>query len=474
MKLKKLTALMLAGLMTVGLAACGSDANTPASGSQTSGNTNTESNGGNTESGESGELSGELTVWTLADDLIKFGAYFEEKNPGVTVNVIKIDPGDYQTKLETALLGGDSSIDVIVGEPKHLKSFYAEELFANLDEFGAKDYDGKIVDYVWEMGQDDEGIQRAISYQITPMGIFYRRDIAEKVFGFSDPESVGELFKDYETIVQTGATLRDAGYKIFGSTGDVEHFKGDSTWVIDGKLNVDPARLAYMDLATQLYQENMTAFSNMWTTPWYASMKGPITMLTAETQWEVEWDPSQEALDRLAEATEGQETTEVFAFGLPSWGVLTLRDNCGDNSGKFGVCAGPAPGYDGGTYIGISDQSKNKDLAWEFIKFCTLNEETADWWIEDSEGDCVSLVSALEKHAEDENEVYGGQQLYKFFLEQAKGINLTAVTEYDTGIADAWGTAISAVQQGQMTKEEAIDAFYDQVANTYPDLIIER
>lgn len=470
MKLKKMTALLLAGLMTVGLAACGSDAETPASGSQTSGGNQTSG----TAQTDGGELSGNLTVWTLADDLKDFADYFMEKNPGVTVDVVKIEPGDYQTKVETALLGGDDSIDIIVGEPKHLKSFYAEELFANLDDLGAKDYDGKVVDYVWELGQDDEGIQRAISYQITPMGIFYRRDIAEKVFGFSDPESVGELFKDYETIIQTGATLRDAGYKIFGSTGDVEHFKGDSTWVIDGKLNVDPAREAYMDLAVQLYQENMTAFSNMWTTPWYASMKGPITMLTAETQWEVEWDPSQEALDRLAEATEGQETTEVFAFGLPSWGVLTLRDNCGDNSGKFGVCSGPAPGYDGGTYIGISAQSKNKDLAWEFIKFCTLNEDTADWWIEKSQGDCVSLISALEKHAEDTNDVYGGQQLYQFFLEQAKGINLAMVTEYDTGIADAWGTAISAVQQGKMTKEEAIDAFYDQVANTYPDLVIER
>lgn len=469
MKLKKWMALMLAGLMTVGLAACGSDTNTPASGSQTSGGNQTSGTGA-----DSGELSGKLTVWTLADDLKDFADYFMEKNPGVEVEVVKIEPGDYQTKVETALLGGDDSIDIIVGEPKHLKSFYAEELFANLDELGAKDYDGQIVDYVWEVGQDDDGIQRAISYQITPMGIFYRRDIADEVFGFSDPESVGELFKDYETIIATGATLRDAGYKIFGSTGDLEHFKGDSTWVIDGKLNVDPAREAYMDLATQLYQENMTAFSNMWTTPWYASMKGPITMLTAETQWDVEWDPSQEALDRLSEATEGMETTEVFAFGLPSWGVLTLRDNCGDNAGKFGVCSGPAAGYDGGTYIGISAQSKNKELAWEFIRFCTLNEETADWWIEESEGDCVSLISALEKHAEDTNDVYGGQQLYKFFLEQAEGINLAMVTEYDTGISAAWDTAITAVQQNKMTKEEAIDAFYEEVANTYPDLIIER
>lgn len=50
-----------------------------------------------------------------------------------------------------------------------------------------------------------------------------------------------------------------------------------------------------------------------------------------------------------AEATKGLDTTTVFAFGLPSWGVLTMRDNVGETSGLWGVCSGPAAGFDGGT-----------------------------------------------------------------------------------------------------------------------------
>lgn len=471
MKLKKLTALMLAGLMTLGLAACGSESG-PASntGSSAEGSTgNSVADNGGSDS----ELSGKLVVWTLADDLIKFGEYFEEKNPGVEVEVITIEPGEYPTKVETALLGGDSSVDIIVGEPKMLQSMYDAEFFANLDDFGAKDYDGKIVDYVWEVGQDDEGIQRAISYQITPVGIFYRRDIAEKVFGYSDPESVGALFADYDTIVETGRTLKENGYRIFGSTAETQHFKGLSSWVIDGKLNVDPQRYEYMDLAVQLYQEDLTAYAQQWTTPWYQAMKGPITMLTDETQWNF-WGTDEEAVANYEAGAAGGEQTEVFAYGLPAWGVLTLRDNCEGTSGSWGVCAGPAYGYDGGTYIGISELSKNKELAWEFVKFCTLNEETADWWIEVSEGDTVSLISALEKHAEDTNEVYGGQQLYKFWQEQASHIDLSGVTEYDTTIDGAWGNAITAIQKGEKTRQEAIEAFYEEVATLCPDIVIER
>lgn len=488
MKLKKLTALLLAGVMTLSLVACGSDSSTTTESSSTS--EETEASSDASDDAEStateetaGELSGKLTIWTLAADLEQFADKFVEENPGVETEVVVIAPGDYPTKVETALLGGDSSVDIIVGEPKMLKSMYEAEFFANLDDFGAKDYDGQIVDYVWEVGQDDEGIQRAISYQITPIGMYYRRDIADKVFGYSDPESVGKLFADYDTIIETAKTLKDAGYRIFASDAEIQHFKGQSSWVVDGKLNVDQQRYDFMDLSVELYTQDLTAYAAQWTAPWYQAMSGPVPILNADVMWG-DWteDENGEAALNVWDAENfnanvenySNETAEVFAFGLPAWGVLTLRDNVGDTAGLWGVCAGPDYGYDGGTYIGISELSENKDLAWEFVKFCTLNEDTADWWIEASQGDTVSLISALDKHAEDANETYGGQQLYKFWLEQAKGINLSNVTEYDTAIDAAWGNAITAVKTGEKTKDAAIEGFYDEVAATYPDLEIDR
>ncbi|MDE7331743.1 MAG: extracellular solute-binding protein [Lachnospiraceae bacterium] len=486
MKLKKLTALLLAGIMTLSLAACGggsSDSSSSGDSSGSTGGSSSESAGEASGSESSGELSGKLTVWTLAADLEQFADKFAEENPGVEMEVVVIAPGDYPTKVETALLGGDSSVDIIVGEPKMLQSMYEAEFFANLDDFGAKDYEGQIVDYVWQVGQDNEGIQRAISYQITPIGFFYRRDIAEKVFGYSDPESVGKLFADYDTIIETGRTLKNAGYRVFASDAETQHFKGQSSWVVDGALNVDQQRFDFMDLAAQLYQEDLTAYASQWTAPWYQAMSGPVPILNAEIQGGV-WDTDENG-DPLLNVWDEEnfnanvenyssETAEVFAFGLPAWGVLTLRDNVGETSGLWGVCSGPSYGYDGGTYIGISDLSENKELAWEFVKFCTLNEEVADWWIEASQGDTVSLISALEKHAEDENETYGGQKLYKFWLEQAEGINLSNVTEYDTAIDAAWSNAITAVKTGEKSKEDAVAGFYDEVAATYPDLEITR
>ncbi|MBO4376332.1 MAG: extracellular solute-binding protein [Lachnospiraceae bacterium] len=470
MKSKRLLSLLLTGAMVLGLAACGSDS----TGSSTSTtNKSDSSSAATTEAGTDSASGDKLVIWTLAADLEQFAARYQETT-GVETEVVVIAPADYPTKVQTALVGGEKEPDIIVGEPQMLGDMYDAGFFANLDDFGAKDYEGQIVDYVWEVGQDADGIQRAISYQITPAGIYYRRDIAKTVFGTDDPVEIGKLFKDYPTILETAKTIKNAGYRIFSSDSEISYFSGDSAWVIDGKLNVDDAREKYMDLVIDLYKGDLTAYANQWSTPWYQAMAGSVPILTAEIQnYEDDsvnvWDA-----ESFAEATKDLETTEVFAFGLPSWGVLTMRDNVKETSGLWGVCAGPAYGFGGGTFIGISANSERKDTAWDFVKFCTLNEETADWWIEVSEGDTVSLISALEKHADDENAVYGNEKLYSFWLEQAKGIDYSKVTQYDTAINDAWGAAISSIKTGEKDKETAINDFYDLVQSTYPDLIVER
>lgn len=469
MNWKKVVSVLLVSAMALSTAACGGSS---ASGSSNAASGDAVTSG--TENGGSAAASGEkLVVWTLANDLIDFGERFQEET-GVEVETVVIEPADYPTKVQTALLGGETEPDIIVGEPQMLEDFYDAGFFEDLDQFGAQDYADQIVDYVWEVGQSSDGVQRAISYQITPAGIYYRRDIAKEVFGTDDPDEIGKLFADYATILETAQTLKDAGYRIFSSDAEINYFSGDSAWVIDGVLNVDQARYDYMDLCVDLYQKDLTAYANQWSTPWYQAMAGEVPILTADIQNYADdsvnvWDAEQ-----FEEATKDMARTEVFAFGLPSWGVLTMRDNVKDTSGLWGVCSGPSYGFGGGTYIGISSQSERKELAWDFVKFCTLNEDTANWWIEYSEGDTVSLIPVLEAHKDDANEVYGGEKLYAFWLQQAEGIDYSKVTRYDKAIGDAWGNAISAIKTGEKTKEEAVNEFYDVIESTYPDITVNR
>ena len=183
-----------------------------------------------------------LVVWTLSNDLIDFGKRFQEQT-GVEVDTVVIEPADYPTKVQTALLAGEKEPDIIVGEPKMLEDFFDAGFFEDLNQapYNAQDYADQIVDYVWQVGQDDDGIQRAISYQITPAGIYYRRDIAKEVFGTDDPAEVGEKVKDWDTMKETAAQLKEKGYYTFASYADTFRLYGNSitqSWVQPGETTI--------------------------------------------------------------------------------------------------------------------------------------------------------------------------------------------------------------------------------------------
>ncbi|TGY42308.1 extracellular solute-binding protein [Clostridium sartagoforme] len=441
MGFKKLLSLALVSVMTTSLIACGKSEE------------------------KSGESNSKIVVWSLADDLKTFAEYYEEKNPGKEVEVTVIAPADYATKLTTALRGKANVPDIIVGEPQMLPNFFEAGFFEDLtqDPYNADEYKDKLVDYVYKAGSDEDGVLRALTYQTTPGGITYRRDIAKEVWGNDDPDFIAEKFKDVATIVETGRELKTKGYRVFTDTGSLRWFvygNDAEPWVKDNKLMMTDSRLEYLDAAVTLYQDKLTAFAPEWSAAWYASMNGGIPV---DAQWQ-----------ELDEVDKNAEQTEVFSYALPTWGTLILRDNAKDTAGKFGVTTGPNSYFSGGTFIGISSYSQNKEAAWDFLKFCTLDEEVAQWWIEKSNGDVVALKSVLEANKDYENPALGGQKSYDFWLEEAEKVDYSLKTKYDDQIDKFFGQAIESVQKGEKTKEAGLKEFYNNVKTVYPEIEVPK
>ena len=122
MRWKKMVSALLIGAMVCTMGACGSSG----SKDSTQGGSKTSSKGDN-----------KLVVWTLTNDLVDYGKRFQEQT-GVKVDTVVIEPADYPTKVQTALLAGETEPDIIVGEPQMLDDFYDAGFFANLDDFGAQ------------------------------------------------------------------------------------------------------------------------------------------------------------------------------------------------------------------------------------------------------------------------------------------------------------------------------------------------
>ncbi|MDD4849375.1 MAG: extracellular solute-binding protein [Gemmiger sp.] len=454
----KILAGSMAAAMAFSMVGCGSTASSTASSAAPA--------DAATATSEAAPAGDAITVWTLSNDLKQFAEQYTAKT-GTKVDVVVYDSADYVSKVTPSLGGKTTDVDVFVGEPQMMPNFYEAGFCADLSEL-ADEANEKLVPYVVQAGTDTDGVLRSLSYQATPGSVIYRRDLATEVFGTDDPDEIGKKFASFDEIAKTADELKAKGYSIFGDTGSLRWFSTSTNpWVKDGEVIIDDARKAYFDTAVKIYQNGEVANCLEWSAPWYNSMAGALPIIGADDDvWSMDADSLKE------QVASGAATTQVFSYVMPSWGALIVRDNAGDNKGKFGVCSGVTSFFGGGTFLAVNEYSKHKETAVDFIKFCTLNEETSQWWLEASEGDVVSMKSVLDANKDYENASFGNQKTYAFYSAEADKIDYSLITGYDDAIKDAYGAAIVSVQKGQATKEDAMKTFYETVKATYPELTV--
>lgn len=432
MKLNKMMSYIALGAMGLILTACGGDKKT------------------NAVSNDDGNKK--IVVWTFNEDLKFMAERYKEKHPNREVEIVIIEASDYAVKANSALRSKSAIPDIVVGEADWIIPFYEAGYLEDLtlEPYKADQYKDKIVDYVYEVGLDKNKVLRALAYQTTPGGIYYRRDLAKKVWGNDDPKFVGEKFATLSKIKETATELNKEGIKIFPETGSLRYFSmGEqiTPWVVNGEATLSQNRVDYFEVSKDLYDNKEVAFAGEWSPGWFAGMNGSIPY----------------------NAGGKEEQVDIFGYTLPTWGMIFFRNSGKDMSGNWGITTGPNPYVWGGTFMGINKFSKNKVSAWEFLKFTTLDEDTLTWWAE-SRGDVVAYLPVLEKLKDEKNEYLGGQKIYEFWAEQAQKVDYSKVTKYDREIEKYFLQAVGAYQEGKMSKDQAIKEFYHNVKTIYPEL----
>ncbi len=288
---------------------------------------------------------------------------------------------------------------------------------------------------------------RALTYQATPGGVFYRRSMAIDAFGTDDPAEISELMTDMDAFLGMGRTLKEKGIFLVPGVDDIQRFfffNKTQPWVVDGKLVIEDVVLDYLDVAKTMRDEDLEAKLDMWTGEWFAASDGDT----------------------------------VFSYIWPTWGLFfCLEPNAPETAGDWAVAHGPAPFAWGGTWLGISKTSEKKDLAWEFVKCMTTNKNLLKAWALDS-GDFISDAVLVEEiKGEYTREFLGGQNHYEYFAEELAALGTAGwaqrVSQYDEDIQGTFLTAMKEYVNGNLTKDEAIQSFKDSVAALYPEISVE-
>ena len=189
-------------------------------------------------------------------------------------------------------------------------------------------------DYTIKIGSVN-GDLKAMAWTACPGAFLYRTDIAEKVFGTSDPETIEAMTKDWDSFVEMAQKLKDAGYYTLSS-------KEDLFYGLNRKKN-DELEKALADIG---------AFKDT-------------------TQWSEEWYESM-----------GQD---VFGFFGPqwlfTWVICSSADSYGftDKAGDYGWGAAlpPEPFHWGGSYLAVPESCQNPELAALFLYTACCDQDVA-------------------------------------------------------------------------------------------------
>jgi ABC-type glycerol-3-phosphate transport system substrate-binding protein len=405
------------------------------------------------------DLSGNLTIWSFTDELQNMGKYFTKANPGVKINsdIIPSASEAYLNKVNQTLRSGSKGApDVFTGEIAYVRQFidagYFEDLSVSPYLADAKTVD--LMKYTVDLARDDKGHIRALSWQSTPGGIFYRRSLAKQSFGTDDPDKISALWSNMDGLIKMARTVKEQSggkVKLVTDYGDLLQFPQNarkSKWIVDNKLVLEAPMVDFMDTAKLLRTEDLTAKVGQWSPPWFA----------------------------------GMADKSIFAYVLPTWGLhYVLKPNAEKDvfdakaagkaakySGDWGLSQGPSFYFWGGTWAGVNKKSPNKALAWEFVKFITLNADFLKAWAKET-GDFLGNNKIVNEIAGTFSEEFlGGQNHYLVWQKFAGKINGGTVGPYDLQIQNAFNDQLDLFVTGKKSKDQAIIDFKKKVKSILP------
>jgi ABC-type glycerol-3-phosphate transport system substrate-binding protein len=329
--------------------------------------------------------------------------------------------------------------------------------------------------FVLDIGTYD-GEVRAFSWQATPGAMFYRRSMAQQIFGTDDPDTIQNYFRDINTALNSARRIRDeSGGSMFFTNhfdafGSPFYANRNSRWIEDNQLVVDPAVLEYMDFARTVRSEGLDAQVGNWSPDWFASMADEFT--------DIEGNP-----------------LHIFSYMLPTWGLahVVYANHGPDTFGDWAIIPGPLPYQWGGTWLGVPRAANNPDLGRLFIESFVLNPEVLANWalgvytheyllqidpnlhpgVFQGGGDFVSSARIVREITDqfDGSPIYhflGGQNPYAIFGQAAPLVDLRLIQGTDSTIQGAFGEAVGLYIDGLATRDEALDFFRENVHMAMP------
>ena len=309
-----------------------------------------------------------------------------------------------------------------------------------------------MFEYLWPRCEDPDGNIVGLEMALCPAGLGYRKDIAQDVFGVSEQKDMEKLFKDkgdnYDAYVTIGKEILEktgGKTKMFAGLGDVwsiVYAQNPADLVNeDGSLNISGKIQPGLETAKKFLDAGIVSTIDQWTPQWEASY----------------------ALG------------EVFCYPFATWTTEPVQnDRDPDGAGHWALMVPPYGCFSwGGTTMSVYKEGKNKESAWEFVRWTNWDLDGARKAAEyrDYQLSRISNYDADPSLATKYSDYYQ-QDLFKFWAEDAvdSAISVTP-TRYDQVVGDSVSMALTALQaDNSLTVEQLLETIKTEIKNKEPDI----
>ena len=367
-------------------------------------------------------------------------------------NITPTTDNAYQNNLDNVLLNQDAAaaddkIDIFLVEADYALKYVDSEYSLPVADLGIKDADiANQYKYTQDIVTDSKGVLKGLSWQGCPGALFYNREAAKEVFGTDDPAEIQKYVKDWDTYVQTAATLKAAGYQICSSVMDTYRVYSNNVstpWVVDGKIKIDANIEKWVKDSKALFDAGYTGNHAIWGEEWSAGF---------------------------------YPAGKVFSYFGPAWLInfCMAADVEGSiaNLGGWAATPGPQGFFWGGTWICAAAGTDNGDLVKDIMLKMTTDTEIMKGIVV-KDDDFVNDKPAMEAMAKDasySSKVLGGQNPLAMYCEGVNNLDLSNLSPYDQACNEEFQNAIQNYLDGKATYEEALELFYKAVIEKHPEL----
>lgn len=399
------------------------------------------------------DYSGTLTSWGWDDTYWNtMTAAFQKKYPNVKFEYTPMANGDTLQKYQTALSTGTDLPDVGWAIVDSRAKVYELDMWEDLSQAPYNFSTDEVLDFTVPRLKNSKGMVCGIEQSITPACFAYRKDLAKEYLGTDDPKELEAMLSTWEDFAAKGKEVNEkSGGKVFmmQSSADAQQFiceQGGQSWITDKTVNMTKALKRSLEVACMLRDSKACDNLEAWSPQWYASFG---------------------------------EDTHIFA-GCAPWSVkfnIEPNDPKGESEGYWGLMNAPEGNISwGGTTLGITKTCKDKRLAWEFIKFCTLSTDGA----KAMQGMSI-LTSSKKAYEEDpglwsfKSAWFGDLDLGQFYSENViPTINPRPMNYDDNVIRESLNNVNTAIiNDSSMTAEGAMEMLKEDLETNLPDYTIE-